>query len=389
MRLLIDSVPVGSGGLLQLRDELSTSAAKHAPPGCSVILLAASGSMNIDAATNLTIVQVDKPKWRWAGRWWWYNRTLPRLASLYEADVIYSLSGILTAKSASKAGTVTTVNNMVPFSQDIDGSLFRRRRDRVRYSILRRLYVKALRLADAVVLHSQHALNLVTPFSGDISDKTFITLTGVPTDLDHLAFTRVAEPDRSKPYILYFSAFYPYKNHIRVIEAYKQSLSIEPGLPDLVFAGKPVDEEYFRRVMKSLDGDTIGSRVRYIGTLDRNDIPALIAKAVINVFASTCETNPVTVAEILALGGVLACSSTAPLPEIVEDAGEYFDPFSVDSIAKTLLRLYADTPRRQVLRDAARARGQQLTWDACGAKVWEAASRARLSFERRRKSRDS
>jgi len=115
MRMLIDSVTVGSGGMLQLRDELSRAAARQAPERSSVVLLAASSTGELPPSDNLTIVPVEKPKWGWGGRWWWYNRTLPRLARQYEADVVYSLSGILTARARRDMASITTVNNMIPF----------------------------------------------------------------------------------------------------------------------------------------------------------------------------------------------------------------------------------------------------------------------------------
>src|SRR5688500_4716999 len=229
MRLLIDSVPVGSGGLLHLRDELSRAAARQAPAESSVILLAASPPSSLRSRTGLTVVALKKPGSGWIGRWWWYNRVLPRLTRRYDADVVYSLSGILPARVARHVACVTTVNNMVPFSPSETAELAPWSRLGLRFSLLRRLYVSGLRRADSVVLHSRNALALVTPYTGDISEKTFVALTGVPTDVDGQSAANGSHPQGGKRYLLYFSAFYPYKNHIRLIEAYHQSVSAEPG----------------------------------------------------------------------------------------------------------------------------------------------------------------
>jgi glycosyltransferase involved in cell wall biosynthesis len=339
--------------------------------------------LGLQNADNFTVVYIDKPKWSWAGRWWWYNKTLPRLARFYEADVLYSLSGILTASAMRRVGTVTTVNNMVPFSEGDGTKLPFWSRSRLRYSLLKRLYVRALRSADAVVLHSHHALELVTPHAGDISKKTFVALTGVPSDIRRSANANGQHPQEGRPYLLYFSAFYPYKNHLRVMEAYKQGLSLEPNLPDLVLAGMPVDAIYFQEVMKVLEGHNLGKRIRYVGALERAQIPTWISNAEINIFASTCETNPVTLAEILGLGSVLACSSSAPVPEIVGDAGEYFDPKSVDSIAQAIVRVFRDPARQTALRERARNRAKQLSWDECGVQMWRAATTAYAGYRER------
>src|SRR3954465_9731966 len=115
-RLLVDSVPVGSGGLLQLRDELTDALAKQAPDGSSVVLLTASPPNGLRPSNNLTIVAQSKPGLGWAGRWWWYNQRLPRLARHYDVDVVYSLSGILAARAVRDFAGVDTINNMLPFS---------------------------------------------------------------------------------------------------------------------------------------------------------------------------------------------------------------------------------------------------------------------------------
>lgn len=384
MRLLIDSVPVRSGGLLQLRDELSKAAARHAPSGSSVTLLAASRSDDSGKTDNLTVVSLPRPRWGWLGRWWWYNRALPRLAQRHEADVVYSLSGILTANTVQDVGGVTSVNNMVPFSPADMAHLRPWSRARLRLSILRRLYVSALRRADAVVLHSRNALDLVTPYAGEISSKTFVALTGVPSDLEQASAAARSHPEGGRPYLLYFSAFYPYKNHVRLIEAYRESLLVEPDLPDLVLAGMPMDRAYFEEVMKTVADQGLGTRIRYVGALSRSDIALWISNALINFFPSTCETNPVTVAEILGLGAVLACSTSPPMPEIVgNDAAAYFDPRSVASMSQAIVGLYRDPVRRTQLRERGRERAAALSWDECGIQMWRAAHAARVGYEQR------
>jgi glycosyltransferase involved in cell wall biosynthesis len=379
MRLLIDSVTVGSGGLLQLRDELSKAAAAQAPRGSRVLLLTTSESVGLRDVANLEILSLKKPRWGWVGRWWWYSRTLPRLARRNNADVIYSLSGILTARTARDSAIVTSVNNMLPFSNG-DATVARAR---LRYFLLRRAYVYGLRRADAVVLHSRSALELAIPHAGDISRKTFVALTGVPSDISRDRTAREEHPLDGRPYLLNFSTFYPYKNHIRLIDAYIKALSVEPDLPDLIFAGMPGDRLWLDHVMGVVAQHRLESRIRYVGALGRSDVARWIYHAVINFFPSTCETNPVTVAEILGLGAVLACSTSPPMPEIVGDAAEYFDPRSVDSISEAIVRVVRDPNRRNTLREQGIKRAAQLSWDECAVQIWRAAEVARTSYEER------
>jgi glycosyltransferase involved in cell wall biosynthesis len=382
MRLLIDSVFAGSGGALQLRNELAPAIAGNAEEGSDVVLLAAT-SDDLPSGAKLTVSTYTRPPGGWLGRWWWYNRALPRIARDYRADTVYFLSGIVPRSAARLFPSVTNFNNMIPFSPEQMGRYPLLSRARARNVMLRRLYVSGVRRADAVVLHSQHAVDMVIRYAGDISHKTYVVHTGVPRDIDPEAAARSAHPYCGKPYFLYLSTFHPYKNQLALVAAYARALDTDPRLPDLALAGIPTDRRYFEHVLESIRAHDLGGRVKYLGVLSRSEMPNWIHHAEVNFFASTCETNPVTLAEILALRGVLACSTTAPMPEIVRDAAEFFDPYSIDSIARTMLALSRDPERRAQLRQLGVRRAAELSWNECAAQIWRAARDARAAYWRR------
>jgi glycosyltransferase involved in cell wall biosynthesis len=62
----------------------------------------------------------------------------------------------------------------------------------------------------------------------------------------------------------------------------------------------------------------------------------LLLKSDIFVFASSCENMPNTLIEGMAAGLKIACSSRGPMPEVLKDAGYYFDPESPVSISKAI-----------------------------------------------------
>jgi len=378
--LLVDSVPVASPGILQLRNEFATVLATQTGDADRVVLLSASAGPQSRRVGRLTEVPVAKPRAGWAGRWWWYNVELPRLARVHKADVVFSMSGILSSKLCRTTATLGTVNNMLPFMPDNLDLYPRASVSRLRFDLLRWLYVRSLNAADAVILHSQHALTTVSRYTGDISEKTVVALTGVPSDIATRLEGVGSHPRGGEPYLFYFSAFHRYKNHFRVLDAYQRSVSLRPGMPHLVLAGFPADPGYRDRVLAEIERRGLQARVRVLGVLDRSAIPGWIRHAEVNLFASTCETNPVTVAEILAIGGVLACSEVAPMTEVAAGAAAYFDPGSSESIAKVLLTLMDDGEGRARLREQARQRARELSWKACASEIWRSARNADQAF---------
>ncbi|MDM8006742.1 MAG: glycosyltransferase family 1 protein [Phycisphaerae bacterium] len=385
MRLLFDTVMMASPGGIQLRDELVRSAHEHAPEHCDVVVLARSGASRWPGSDELNVVAVDPPKGRWVGKWRWYHDILPRLAKVHGADVLYSLSGIVSTGLCRSSGVITTCNNMTPFMPEMLRTYPLISRAGFRYAMLRHVVVKSIRRADAVVLHSQHARTMIERCSGDLSAKALVVLTGVPRDMKLDRSAPPSHPYNRRPYFFYLTAIYRYKNHLRLIEAYRQALNQQSSLPDFLVAGLPYDRGYLDEIRAAIAKSGLENRVKYIGVLDRADIPAWIYHADVNFFASLCETNSVILAEILGLGGVLACSNVPPMPEIVSYAAELFDPYSAESMKGAMLRLWNDRHRNAELGSLASKRAAELSWDACGRAIWLAAARAHAAFLERTK----
>jgi glycosyltransferase involved in cell wall biosynthesis len=374
-----------SPGGVQLVEELIRSAHESAPEQCDVVALMRSDWRPWPGSEKLNIVSVAPPKGRWFGKRQWYDVLLPKLAKAQKADVLYSMSGIVSAEMCKSSGVVTTANNMMPFTQERLRTYPLTSRTRWRYAVLRHVLVASMKKADAIVLHSRHAQNMIEPHSGDLSSKLFVVLTGVPRDVKVDPATPPPHPYEKAPYFLYLSAIYAYKNHVKFIEAYRHALNEEASLPDLLIAGPKAEEHYFDEILAAIKQWGLESKVKYIGYLDRKDVPAWIYHADINFFPSLCETSSLVVVEILGSGGVLACSNVPPMPEVASYAAELFDPYSAETMKPAILKLWRDRRRKEELRSLAFARAAELSWNACGKVIWQAAAKAHAAFIARSK----
>jgi len=207
-----------------------------------------------------------------------------------------------------------------------------------------------------------------------------MVLTGVPRDMK---FDRSASPPHPYDGIFYFpylSAIYSYKNHLRLIEAYRQAIDEKNSLSDLIIAGLLEDKDYLKKILATIREIGLENKIKYMGVLNREDVPAWIYYADVKFFPSICETNSMVLAEILGLGGVLACSSISPMPEIASYAAELFDPYSIDSIKYVIIKLCHNWKRSEELRYLALKRAKELSWNACGATIWQAAMKAQAAF---------
>ncbi len=96
-----------------------------------------------------------------------------------------------------------------------------------------------------------------------------------------------------------------------------------------------------------------------------DEIPALLAKADLFIFASSCERFPVTLGEAMASGLPIACSDRGPMPEVLEDGGAYFDREDPDSIAAAIEDLINDPGKRTRLAARAKELSRQYSWSRC------------------------
>lgn len=374
MRLLIDTVHVASPGGLQNQLEVARSAAVARPEGWEIVLLQSPEAMPYDGPG----VRVERAPRApgWSGMWKWYHRELPRVARELAADVVYSLSGILPKAVCRVAGTVNSINNMLPVTPMHLGHFPWTSPDRWRLEILQRLYVSGCRNADAIVFPSRHGLERVSAYAGDLSAKSFIAMNAVPTYVRPDPERLPQHPYGGRPFLFYLSVVFWYKNHLNLIEAYRRVHERGGRLPDLLMAGPPDDKPYVAKIEAAIAASGLADRVKYLGRIPREDIPRLLYHATVNVFPSTCETNSFVQGEILGAHGVMACSNVAPMPEIAGDAAVLFDPFDPDDIGKVLTRICGDENLRAELRRRAAARAAGFTWEACGVEIWRAVNRA-------------
>jgi glycosyltransferase involved in cell wall biosynthesis len=108
-----------------------------------------------------------------------------------------------------------------------------------------------------------------------------------------------------------------------------------------------------------------GSFVRYLGEVRFDDVHRCYRQCDVFVFASSCENMPNILVEAMSSGLPIACTRRGPMPEILGDAGVYFDPEEVDDIAAAIRRLADDATLRFDLGARAYELSKAYSWDRC------------------------
>jgi glycosyltransferase involved in cell wall biosynthesis len=258
--------------------------------------------------------------------------------------------------------------NMLPF----DGGERRRYGaswTHARLLALRQIHARSFSGADGVIFLTEYAFQSIRPALGGASPaRTSIIPHGVDTRFRSpprapraLADCTPEDPLR----LVYVSVVAPYKHQWVVAEAVAR-LRAE-GLPlRMDFVGGGEDQPSLARLRETLRRfDPAGAFLRLTGAVPFAEVHRSYQQAELFVFASSCENMPNILLEAMAAGLPIACSNRGPMPEVLGDAGAYFDPESVDDTAAALRRLAEDHALRGRCAAKAYEGAEQFSWTRC------------------------
>lgn len=110
--------------------------------------------------------------------------------------------------------------------------------------------------------------------------------------------------------------------------------------------------------------------VKILNFVHHEQIPSILSESDIFIFASACETFGISLLEAMAVGLPIACSNRSCIPELIEDAGSFFDPESPVSIADALERIITDKIYRSRIATLAKSVSEKYSWSRCSDQTW-------------------
>lgn len=164
-----------------------------------------------------------------------------------------------------------------------------------------------------------------------------------------------------RPYLLYVGARAPgYKNFMTFCKAVASSPVLKKEFDIIAFGGGDfLDTE--RTVLQKL-----GLREQTHSVSGDDDLlGAYYRCAALLVYPSLYEGFGIPPLEAMSLDCPVVCSNTSSIPEVVGEAGVYFDPCSVDSMREAIERVTNSTELRTELVHKGRERLKMFSWERC------------------------
>jgi len=164
-----------------------------------------------------------------------------------------------------------------------------------------------------------------------------------------------------REYLLAVGSLEPRKNLLRLLQAFRH-LKDRCGIPHKLAVVGPrgwMDQAIYGSVQRLRLSDS----VVFTGFVDEEVLNLLYNYATVLVYPSLYEGFGLPPLEAMAAGCPVVVSRVSSLPEVVGDAGLYFDPTDVDDIAGTVQRILESPELRSRLADLGRSRSREFSWE--------------------------
>lgn len=228
-----------------------------------------------------------------------------------------------------------------------------------------RYKAQAAERADHVICISESTQRDVIEILGLPLDKTSVIYLGYDLMSAETASVKEAVSPANRPFLLYVGNRAGYKNFSRLLEAYGTSPQLKAEFQLICFGGGaflPNELEMIHAL--GLDGE----QVKQLGGDDQL-LTKLYKGASAFVFPSLYEGFGIPPLEAMAHQCPVVCSNTSSIPEVVGDAGEYFDPLHLESMRAAIERVVGSDSHRQLLVEKGHERLKAFSWDRCAAET--------------------
>src|SRR5665647_13173 len=282
-------------------------------------------------------------------------------------DVVFSPGGTFLS---SFHPFVSMSQNMLPFDLN-EAFRYKNFFTKLRFLVLRLSQSSTFRRADGLIFLTKYAKQAVSKLSQIPLNKSEIISHGISKKF-------LCEPrntaNRSEKNIkfrfLYVSVVAVYKNQWNVARAI--CLLKDEGYDIVLTLIGPETIDGIDKLQKTIaEIDPERTNIHYIGNVEHDKLADYYKNSDGFIFASTCENQPIILLEAMSAGLPIACSNRQPMPEVLGNAGYYFDAENVESIKNALIEMIVNPIERYRKAQISYEKVADYKWEDCAKKTFE------------------
>jgi glycosyltransferase involved in cell wall biosynthesis len=227
-------------------------------------------------------------------------------------------------------------------------------------------FTLSARRADRIIANSEATRREIVELIGVPSDRisvvweaSFDNYRPVPREQARSVCQRYGlQPD----YILFVSTLYSYKNVETLMRAYQQLANFGQASSDLVILGRDSGSQ-LSKLQKFARELRIAQKTKFLGFVEKEDLPSLYSAARVFVYPSLAETFGKPLVEAMQCGVPIVASNRTAIPEVLGDAGILVNPLNAEEMAASIKSAASDENLRSRLISRGLVRGAQFSWE--------------------------
>lgn len=293
----------------------------------------------------------------------WFEWMLPGVLRREKVDVFFSPDSMCSLRS--DIPTLMTCHDIVPLH--FPEQIAKRHR-----SFLLTFLPRYLRRANHILTVSRYVKQDIERTCHIPADKISVAYNGSRDvfkpiqDIEKQVVRR--KYSEGNPFFFYTGAIHPRKNIPRLIRAFEK-FKQETGAPVLLllagrFAWKTGE------VSTAYEQATHRSDIRFLGYVEDQDLAELTASALAMTYVSISEGFGLPVLEAMCCDTPVLTANSSCLPEIAGNAALLVDPFSEESIAEGLIKIYSEPALADDLIKKGRLQREKFSWDKAAEEVY-------------------
>ncbi len=300
--------------------------------------------------------------------YWWFEFSVASFLNKYNADIFISPDGYLSLNAKVKQLAVIHDLNFEHYPNDVP-FLVRK--------YYKHFFPKFAQKASRIATVSEFSKNdIIKQYQVDPAkiDVVYNGCNDLYKPIDEALKQQTKQKfSRSCDYFLFVGALHPRKNISRLFEAFDTFKSTQSSNVKMLIVG----EKYYwtSDIKQTYINMKFRDDVIFTGRLSTGDLKNVLGAALALTYVPYFEGFGIPILEAMNCDIPVITSNVTSMPEVAKDAALFIDPFSIDSIAGTMLSLYKDEGLRNALVMKGRKRKLDFSWDKTSGLLWESIER--------------
>ncbi|MBI1805768.1 MAG: glycosyltransferase family 4 protein [Ignavibacteria bacterium] len=295
--------------------------------------------------------------------------TLPRSMRSGRFDVVHYLSHE-DAALATPAPYIVTLHDIIPLVTRELYDPLRRMKRAVTHLFVRRIVARSA----AIITSSEHSKSDIIKYFAVPAEK--ITVIPLAVEEQYFKEHSITELDKVRhkyqlphDFLLYVGGIDPRKNIRTMLKALSLLTDKTAGTIPLAFAGDITKQREYPEMVALLKDLRLEHRVKLLGYVVEEDLPALYAAARAFIFPSLYEGFGLPILQAMAAGTPVIAAMISSIPEVAGEAAINVDSYDPASIANGICALLDNHALADGKKNAGKLQARKFSWDQTARQV--------------------